>query len=301
MSFSTDVKNEIIVSLKEGADKYIFFYGMLLFCRHFSEEKITFRTEHKASAELFAEFLANAGIVCERAAVSGKDDTQLCRIAVPDVADRKRLIEMYDISPEPSSRRIRDDIINEENISAFLGGAFLSCGSMTEPMKEYHLEFAACSRESAYGLAELLNSAGIKAKIAERKKEFVVYMKESGSIEDILTMMGAAGSSIELMNIEILKDIRNKTNRITNCDNANIERTLKASMRQIEDIEYIQKTKGLDFLPPELRNTAEVRLDNPEISLKDLGELLDKPLGRSGVNHRLAKISEIAEQLREEH
>lgn len=299
MSFSTDVKNEIIASLKESVDKNICFYGMLLFCRNFTSERITFRTEHKASADLFAGFLSAAGIVCEENVTSGKEGSQLCRVSVTETAGRKKIAEMYDIPSEPSSRRIRDDIINEENISAFLGGAFLSCGSMTEPMKEYHLEFAACSRENAYGLAELLGGAGIKAKTAERKKEYVVYMKESGSIEDILTMMGAAGSSIELMNIEILKDIRNKTNRITNCDNANIERTLKASMRQIEDIEYIQKTKGLDFLPPELRNTAEVRLDNPEISLKDLGELLDKPLGRSGVNHRLAKISEIAEQLRE--
>lgn len=299
MSFSTDVKDEIIASLKESADEYICFYGMLLFCRNFSPERIVFRTEHKASADLFAGLSRSAGIVCEENVIPGKGGSQLCRVSVTDDTGRKKIAEMYDIACESSQRRMRDDIINEENISAFLGGAFLSCGSMTEPMKEYHLEFAAGSRECAYGLAELLNGAGIKAKTAERKKEYVVYMKESGSIEDILTMMGAAGSSIELMNIEILKDIRNKTNRITNCDNANIERTLKASMRQIEDIEYIQKMKGLDFLPPELRNTAEVRLDNPEISLKDLGELLDKPLGRSGVNHRLAKISEIAEQLRE--
>ena len=200
-----------------------------------------------------------------------------------------------------SVRRINDNIINEENVSPFLAGAFLSCGSMTEPMKEYHLEFAVSSSELAYDLAELLNDVGVKAKTAERKNDYVIYMKESESIEDTLTMMGAPSSSIELMNIKILKDIRNKTNRITNCDNANIERTLKASMRQIEDIEYIEKTKGLDYLPQELRNTAEVRLDNPEISLKDLGELLEKPVGRSGVNHRLSKISEIAEQLREEN
>lgn len=296
MSFSTDVKNEIAASLKEGGKEFIYLYGMLLFCRNLSEGKITFRTEHEPSAEVFAGALTAVGVGYDEKIISGNGGSQLFRVDVPETADRAKLTEMYGM---PEQRRIRDDIINEENISAFLGGAFLSCGSMTEPMKEYHLEFAACSRETAYGLAELLNSAGIKAKTAERKNEYVVYMKESGSIEDTLTMMGAAGASIELMNIEILKDIRNKTNRITNCDNANIERTLKASMRQIEDIEYIRKTKGLDYLSPELRNTAEVRLDNPEISLKDLGELLDKPLGRSGVNHRLAKISEIAEQLRE--
>ena len=112
--------------------------------------------------------------------------------------------------------------------------------------------------------------------------------------------MGATMSSIDLMNVKIYKDVRNKANRIANCDSANIERTLKASERQITDIEYIMATEGLDSLSPELRNAAEIRLENPDVSLKELGEMLDKPVGRSGANHRLKKLSEIAERIRAE-
>ena len=138
------------------------------------------------------------------------------------------------------------------------------------------------------------------SKYVERKGLYVLYFKGSEDIEDMLTLMGATKSSIELMNVKILKDVRNKANRIANCDAANIERTLKASEKQIEDIEYIMNTEGLESLTPELRNMAELRLENPDVSLKELGEMLDKPVGRSGANHRLKKLMEIAEQIRED-
>ncbi len=176
----------------------------------------------------------------------------------------------------------------------------MSCGSITEPIKEYHLEFAVPYYELTQDLLKLLTSVGINAKYTERKNAYVIYLKDSESIEDLLTLMGATMSSIDLMNVKIYKDVRNKANRIANCDSANIERTLKASERQITDIEYIMATEGLDSLSPELRNAAEIRLENPDVSLKELGEMLDKPVGRSGANHRLKKLSEIAERIRAE-
>ncbi|UKI16854.1 MAG: DNA-binding protein WhiA [Ruminococcus sp.] len=179
-------------------------------------------------------------------------------------------------------------------------GAFISCGSVTEPIKEYHLEFAVPFEELCTDLKKLLERLGIMSKYVERKGLYVLYFKGSEDIEDMLTLMGATKSSIELMNVKILKDVRNKANRIANCDAANIERTLKASEKQIEDIEYIMNTEGLESLTPELRNMAELRLENPDVSLKELGEMLDKPVGRSGANHRLKKLMEIAEQIRED-
>ena len=146
-------------------------------------------------------------------------------------------------------------------------------------------------------LKKLLERLGIMSKYVERKGLYVLYFKGSEDIEDMLTLMGATKSSIELMNVKILKVVRNKANRIANCDAANIERTLKASEKQIEDIEYIMNTEGLESLTPELRNMAELRLENPDVSLKELGEM---PVGRSGANHRLKKLMEIADQIRED-
>lgn len=145
----------------------------------------------------------------------------------------------------------------------------------------------------------LMQSIDINFKHTERKGMDILYLKESEQIEDFLTSMGATMSSIELMNVKIYKDVRNKANRIANCDAANIERTLKASENQIKDIEYIAATVGLNYLSKELQNIAEVRMEYPECSLREIGEMLDKPLGRSGANHRLRRISEIAEELRE--
>ncbi|MBQ8568011.1 MAG: DNA-binding protein WhiA [Oscillospiraceae bacterium] len=303
MSFSSSVKNEICTSVTGEESKYACFYGMILFCRQFAPDCIVFQTENDITAEMFcklADDIIGGENIVSVSKTHKKNNVTLYSLAIENESDREELIYRYHIYSRTIIHRIQDDIINEENVSPFLGGAFLSCGSMTEPLKEYHLEFVVPFAELAEDMLELLNSLGINAKLVERKNDHVIYMKESESIEDMLTWMAAPKSSIELMNVKILKDIRNKTNRITNCDNANIERTLKAAEKQIEDIEYIERTVGLDYLPRDLMNMAEVRLDNPEVSLKDLGELLDKPLGRSGANHRLKKISAIADKLREE-
>ena len=144
----------------------------------------------------------------------------------------------------------------------------------------------------------LIENYGIIPKQTERKNSQVVYIKESENIEDMLTLMGAVNSSLEIMNIKILKDIRNKINRAVNCDNANIEKTLRASEKQIEDIELIESTIGFGELSEDLREIAELRLENPGYTLKELGQALSKPISRSGANHRLARISKIAEDIR---
>lgn len=283
--------------------KYCCLYGMLLFCRVFSPEAIIFQTENEYVCSLFRKLADDV--------IGGKDLTDvsenkkknggaLYSVSVPSEHYREEIIYRYRVSGRAMIHRIQTDLIDNNSIFAFIAGAFLSCGSVTEPIKEYHLEFAVPYPELAGDLMKLLVSVGINAKYAERKNACVIYLKDSGAIEDILTLMGATMSSIDLMNVKIYKDVRNKANRIANCDAANIERTLRASEKQVEDIEYIIASEGLDSLTPELRNMAEIRLENPDVSLKELGELLDKPVGRSGANHRLKKLSEIAERIREE-
>ena len=302
MSFSQDVKEELCSVITDRDREFACLYGMLLFCRHFDAEKIVFKTENKLAADMFVRL--SDKIIGHKNSVEvselQKKNGNLYSLCIPEESDREEIIFRFRISSRTLIHRIQRENIHNNSIFAFLAGAFLSCGSMTEPLKEYHLEFAVPFEELCSDLKELLEDLGIESKYVERKGVYVLYFKGSESIEDMLTLMGATKSSIELMNVKILKDIRNKANRIVNCDNANIERTLKASEKQIADIEYIISTTGLDDLTPELRNMAEVRLENPDASLKEICEMLDKPVGRSGANHRLKKLSEIADSIRED-
>ncbi len=303
MSFSHDVKEELCSVITDHDKEYACLYGMLLFCRRFGADEIIFQTENKLAADMFCRLsdkvMGRSGVakVLEN---PKKNGAVLYSLSVEKESDREEIIFKYRISSRSLIHRIQEDVISNNNVFAFIAGAFLSCGSMTEPIKEYHLEFAVPFEELCGDLKMLIERLGIKSRYIERKGLYVLYFKGSEDIEDMLTLMGATKSSIELMNVKILKDIRNKANRIANCDNANIERTLRASEKQIEDIEYIMKTEGLDSLTPELRNMAEIRLENPDVSLKELGEMLDKPVGRSGANHRLKRLMEIAAEIREE-
>ena len=303
MSFSQSVKEELCSVITDRDKEYACLYGMLLFCRRFGAEEIQFQTENRLAADMFSRL--SDKIIGRSSTVAinetkKKNGSSLYSLTVPAEPDREELIFRFRISSSKLIHRIQEDIIDNNNVFAFLAGAFISCGSVTEPIKEYHLEFAVPFEELCTDLKNLLERLGIMSKYVERKGRYVLYFKGSEDIEDMLTLMGATKSSIELMNVKILKDVRNKANRIANCDAANIERTLKASEKQIEDIEYIMNTEGLESLTPELRNMAELRLENPDVSLKELGEMLDKPVGRSGANHRLKKLMEIAEQIRED-
>lgn len=303
MSFSYSVKKELCSVMTDRDRKYACFYGMLLFCRSFAADSIVFQTENELTSKLFCSLADDVLGVKGAVSVSEtkkKNDTTLYVLSIAEESNREEIIYRYHISSSTLIHRIQRDNIDNNSVFAFVAGAFLSCGSVAEPIKEYHLEFVVPYYNLMNDLLDLLVSLGINAKYTERKGTFVIYLKGSEDIEDLLTFMGASHATIDLMNVKILKDIRNKANRIANCDAANIERTLRASEKQIEDIEYIMSTEGLDSLTPELRNMAEVRLENPDVSLKELGEMLDKPVGRSGANHRLKKLSEIAEQIREE-
>lgn len=181
---------------------------------------------------------------------------------------------------------------------AYIRGAYQAAGSMSDPEKNYHFEIVSTDEKTACQLKEVLNFFDLDAKIVVRKKYYVVYMKEGAKISDVLSLMGAHVAMMEFENVRILKGMRNTVNRRVNCETANISKTVLAAVKQAEDIKYIMNHKGLHHLSQGLQDIAYLRLENPEATLKELGDMLDPPVGKSGVNHRLKKISKMAEEMR---
>lgn len=182
---------------------------------------------------------------------------------------------------------------------AFIRGAFLVSGSISDPEKSYHYEIVCSARGKAEQLQKIINSFEIDAKVILRKKSYVVYVKEGAQISDLLNIMEAHVALMKFENVRILKDMRNTVNRKVNCETANINKTVSAAVKQVEDIHYIRNTIGLEHLSEPLREMALTRLSYPEATLKELGDLLTPPVGKSGVNHRLRKLGEIADKLRQ--
>ncbi len=188
---------------------------------------------------------------------------------------------------------------------SFLSGAFLSVGSISNPQNSYHYEIVCKSEEQALVTRELINSFEVgeqfQAKVVQRKKYHVVYVKDGSQIVDLLNLMGAHQSLMKLETLRVEKEIGNSINRQVNCETANLQKTVSAALKQIQDIKYLKEHGGYKKLTPALIEVAELRLENTSMSLKEMGEMLHPPVGRSGVNHRLRKLCEIAEELREGH
>lgn len=222
-----------------------------------------------------------------------------------DAGEERRILEAVKMWDEETGRPHPTDTVHGILLQqscckrAFIRGAFLASGSISDPNKSYHFEIVCRSGEQAEQLCEVINSFGMDAKIVTRKKYHVVYLKEGAQIVDMLNIMEAYVALMDLENVRILKEMRNSVNRKVNCETANISKTVNAAVQQLEDITYIRETAGLDSLPDNLREIALLRLEYPDAPLKELGTYLDPPVGKSGVNHRLRKISEIAENLRQ--
>ena len=194
---------------------------------------------------------------------------------------------------------VRED---EEKMRAYLRGAFLAGGSINDPKtSRYHLEIYSIYEEHNDDICQMMNAFGLNARTIERRKGYITYLKEAEKIADFLAVIHASKAMLHFEDIRIIRDMRNTANRLVNCENANINKVVNAATRQIEEIQYIEDTVGLDALPDKLSDIAKIRLENPEISLKELGEMLPSgPISKSGVNHRLRKISEFSQKLREE-
>jgi DNA-binding protein WhiA len=181
---------------------------------------------------------------------------------------------------------------------SYLRGVFLGAGSVNDPESTYHLEILVTSEDYARSLVELIKKFGIDPKISNRKNSVIVYLKESEQIVTFLNVIEAHTALLNFESVRIQKEMRNQVNRLVNCETANLNKIIDAAFRQKENIELIEKTLGLDKLPPGLKQVAELRLEHPDISLKELGEMTDPPLGKSGINHRMRKLERIAENIR---
>lgn len=189
---------------------------------------------------------------------------------------------------------------NKQKAKSYLRGAFLASGSVNSPdTSRYHLEIHSSYEEHNEDICEMMQMFDMNARIHERRNGYIVYLKEAEKIADFLAMIGATGSMFRFEDVRIVRDMRNSVNRLVNCENANMNKTIDAASRQIENIQLIAQVRGLDTLPDKLREMAKLRIDHPDVSLKELGELVPNGgVSKSGVNHRLRKINQIAEDIR---
>lgn len=296
ISFSNQVKQELCTTITDRDKAYACLYGMLLFARQLRQDEILMQSESEAFYELMPRLFRQVfGDRVQPRMETGQHGT-LYSVSLTDPEQLRIVLEQYHIILPERPLEMTNVVTN--SLGSFTAGAFLSCGSMTDPNKEYHLEFVLPCAQLEEPFSQILLAIGVNAKTVLRKGMPVVYLKHSEQIEDLLTFMGAQQGTIDFINIEILKNVRNKANRISNCDIANINKVMLAAERQIKDILLIDERMGLDALSPDLQQMALLRMDNPELSLKELGELLDPPIGRSGVNHRLKRLQVLADSLR---
>ena len=184
-------------------------------------------------------------------------------------------------------------------LRSYLRGAFLAGGSVNNPEgSSYHLEIVSMYEDHCVALCDLVNGYGLNARCIERKKGYVMYLKESEKIIEFLNIIGAHQALLKFEDVRIMRDMRNSVNRIVNCETANLNKTIGAAMRQIDNIKFLEQEIGFDNLPDKLRQVAELRLKHPDMNLQELGELLQPKVSKSGVNHRLRKMDQMADQLR---
>jgi DNA-binding protein WhiA len=313
MSFSSDVKDELSRQISPGRHCQIAEISAIIsLCG-----KVIISTEDKYSIKIHTENVAvarkyftlikktfniNTEISIRRNVYLKKSRTY--SILIKNDEDSKRVLhacKLIDSSEIRENLSIVSNLVIQNSCCkrAFIRGAFLAAGSISDPEKFYHLEIVCTSMEKAVQLQEIINTFDIEAKIILRKKYYVVYIKEGSQIVEILNVMEAHVSLMNLENVRILKEMRNSVNRQVNCETANINKTVSAAVKQIEDIRYIKEHIGFESLSEGLEGVARTRLEYPEATLKELGALLNPPLGKSGVNHRLRKLSNLAQELRE--
>lgn len=314
MSFSLKVKNEVCRYVDLSKEEVIAELSGIMKASGTlgigSNRSLNFKiiTENPAIARLIFKLLKeyfniHTKLMVKRSNSLKKNNVYVV-IITEDVNVKDLLVEVGVLTKDSFlnlNYKINEDMIKEEKCKrAYIRGAFLGGGSISNPEKTYHLEFVTHNLEYAEELSNLINTYNLSSKVIQRKSSYVVYLKEGEQIVDLLNIIGAHSALLKLENIRIMKEMRNNVNRLVNCETANLSKTVNAAVRQIESIKMIQKEIGLNRLPKNLREIAELRLEYPDESLKELGTMLNPPVGKSGVNHRLRRIEKIAEELRRE-
>ena len=283
MSFSSDIKEEItkVNNLKNLQRLEAEFLGYILTGNTLNNnDKLEFVTENEFNIERFYKILFNLNIDYEPS-IRGKAYVATIR--------KNETLEKYMQIKTDSKQEIQKAIVK---------GAFLGAGSIVDPNKQYHLEIIFEEKNNAEYILNICNGFGITLKLLENKRKIYLYIKDGEEISKFLALIGANKGVLNFEDIRLTKEIKNNVNRLVNCETANLNKIVNASVNQINDIKLIKKLKKFDELPEYLKQIAILRIENPDASLKTLGEMLEKPIGKSGVNHRLQKIHEIAEELK---
>lgn len=283
MSFSSEIKEELSKTnnLKNKEEVKYEFLGYLISSNiAIKKNKIEYSTENEYNINRLNKLLNNLNIDYD---ICVKGNLFVIKFNIENITDYINLLGN----------------IEKENLKkAFIRGSFLGSGSINDPNKKYHIEISLENKQYANILKNTLKEFEITFKELERKSSYSLYSKDGEEISKFLALIGASKAVINFEEIRVIRDIRNNVNRKVNCETANLNKTVNAAVRQIEDIKFIYNSKVEDKLSDNLKEIANLRMENPDISLVELGKLLKEPIGKSGVNHRLKKIQEIANELR---
>ena len=297
MSFSSQVKNELVkIEYESYCCKKSLLYGMTLFSKEFSYRGCMFQTENENIVMLYKRLLKELCNIDTDISVSpsGKNYS----IVVEDKAIATKIFTFFGHDKSDTNLKVNFSNFQCPRCqNAFLAGAFLSCGTVSSPEKDYHFEFIVPFLNLTKSFITFLQEMELNPKLTNRKGYNIIYFKVSEQIEDCLYMMGASVAMFDMMNVKIVKEIRNSANRKANCETANIEKMVRAASPQIAAILKIKDKRGLSSLPEPLEQMALIRLENPDSSLQELAEMFDPPLSKSGANHRLKRLVEIAKEL----
>lgn len=298
MSFSQDVKKEILAHEPDSECCAAAAYGFACFGKTFGPHGMAFSTELPAVARYAKTVFARAGVIGRLRPKSGESGAY--EFYVQDPEEVRRMLALFGhTGDEPNLRINARNFGSERCVNAFTAAAFLCCGTITNPQREYNLEFVSPRYHLTLDLEALLLGRGFAPKHIRRKGSNVLYFKASEQIEDMLTFMGASGAALEIMNLKVYKDFRNRANRITNCETANIDKTVSASGQTLGAIAYLKRQGAFQTLPEPLQNAALLREKYPDLSLKELAEHAQPPISKSGLSHRMKKIEQLAQSLRE--
>ncbi len=301
MSFSNEVKSEVCETYKmsEGC-KAALLYGFLFDAKKYSESEIELILECKEVAEYILSQISklyriNIGEEC-LFKIDGIRKT-LHQIHIKDKIVCKNIYDSFNCGK--FAEHISLLSLDESITWAFIKGIFLACGSVSDPESEYHLEFIFKNKSNALTAENMLSSLSLKPKTMLRRGSYVVYFKDSSAIEDILTGIGAVKMVLGFMDLKVIKDLRNRINRQNNCETANLKRTIDVATAQVEAIELIFAKRGIESLSDDMKKIALFRLENPEISLNEMTKLLNGEFSKSGIDRRLKKLVQMAEEIKE--
>ncbi len=297
IQFYVSVKAQILSKMNSSTKCEACILGMLLFCKKLTVNNISFLAEHTETASFFAKNLSRIAGIDIGIGELEIGSRKISGVSISDKVAIDKIFSYFKLDKQKEHQRFDERLMPKAKlIPQLISGAYLACGSVNDPNKESHLEFVVPTLDLCNDLGLLLiDSYGIIAKQMSRGKNEIVYLKDSENIQDILTIVGAPMAALKHITVKVDKEGSNQINRSINCATANFRKSSIASKKQVDAINKLDATIGLEALPLELQSVARARIENPEMSLSELLEIIEPPISRSGLNHRLNKLIKLSE------